>query len=218
MKKFSWIMLILFTVLIRFTVDASTIAVTAPNGGETIPAGTVYNIAWNASAEIENVIIEYSINSGTSWSIIAQGVSNTGNYSWTVPDTPSDNCLVRISGTDTDDTASDVSDAGFSIVVAASGAIRVISPNGGENVNVGSVCGITWTTSESFDNVKIDYSMDNGVSWTEIVQSTANNGSYHWNVPGTPSDSCLIRVSETGGGVYDVSDGEEFKGTGHCRL
>ena len=39
-----------------------------------------------------------------------------GSYNWIVPDTPSENCLVRISGADTDEVPTDVSDSVFSII------------------------------------------------------------------------------------------------------
>jgi len=39
-----------------------------------------------------------------------------------------------------------------------------------------------------------------------IEAPTPNNGSYLWTIPETPSDSCLVRVSDVDGYPYDESD------------
>ena len=39
-----------------------------------------------------------------------------------------------------------------------------------------------------------------------IEYPTANDGSYLWNVPDSPSDRCLVKVSDTDGDPYDESD------------
>ena len=52
----------------------------------------------------------------------------------------------------------------FSIVAVP--AITVTSPNGGESWEVGSVHNITWTSAGAVGNVMIDYSTNNGSTWT----------------------------------------------------
>ncbi len=86
-------------------------------------------------------------------------------------------------------------------------AVTVTDPNGGESWTVGSSHNITWT-SDCLDNVKIEYSTNNGSDWTEEVASTpAGPGSYSWTIPDEPSDQCLVRVSDADDGTpSDVSD------------
>jgi len=184
------------------------IHILSPNGGETWEVGTTQSITWDSSGISERVKIEYSVNNGTSWTTIDTSVLNHGVFNWTVPDTPSDECLVRISTADSDIVQQDVSDAVFSIVPATSSAITVTSPNGGESVTVGSAHEITWTTIGTVGNVKIEYSINSGANWTEIIASTANTGSHMWTVPDDPSDNCKVRISEIDGEPLDVSDGE----------
>ena len=179
-----------------------TITVISPNGGEFWETGSVQNITWSSTGPIENVKIEYSIDNGTSWTEIIASTPNDRNYNWTVPDNPSDNCLIRVS--DTDGEAEDVSDGVFSIVVPAS--ITITSPNGDEDWAIGSSQDITWTSSGPVDNVKIEYSINSGTSWTEIIASTPNDGNYNWTVPDNPSDNCLVRITDTDGYPADVSD------------
>jgi hypothetical protein len=73
--------------------------------------------------------------------------------------------------------------------------ITLTSPNGGEAWSVGVSHGITWTTVGSVGNVKIDYSVDNGANWIEIIASTDNDGAFAWTVPDNPSANCLVVFS-----------------------
>ncbi|MBA7665517.1 hypothetical protein ES703_73591 [subsurface metagenome] len=53
----------------------------------------------------------------------------------------------------------------------------------------------------------IEYSIDSGATWTEIVDSVASDvRSYDWEVPNTPSEECLVRISETDDSLFDTSD------------
>ncbi|MBN2357172.1 hypothetical protein JXO59_13740 [candidate division KSB1 bacterium] len=86
-------------------------------------------------------------------------------------------------------------------------SITVTSPNGGEVWLVNSNHSITWTSLDFSGNIAIDLSTDGGSSWSSIVASTANTGSYSWNLPGTTSTTCRVRVKDaTDGNPADVSD------------
>ena len=54
--------------------------------------------------------------------------------------------------------------------------------------------------------MKIEYSINNGSSWTEIVESTENNGSYDWQPPCDLSDDSLIKISDLYSDASDTSD------------
>jgi hypothetical protein len=193
---------------------SSTLTVTSPNGGESLTAGSTYDITWTSTGTIDNVIIEYSTDSGISWTTIVTSTANNGSFNWTVPDTPSDNCLLQISENDEDRYPSDVSDLEFFIVSSSSATLTVTSPNGGEGLVIGSIHEITWTSTGTIDNVRIEYSTDNGESWKNIVTSATNDGSYEWIIPSVsvdPSNECLVRISEIDehgdpSYVSDVSD------------
>jgi len=188
--------------------SSDSITVIFPNGGENLSVGTTQEITWSSIGTIDNVMIEYSTDSGTSWTIIVQCTVNDGSFNWTITGNPSDSCLIRIRGCDGDDEPMDVSDAVFSIISPSQAAITVITPNGGESLTVYSTYDITWDSTGTVNNVKIEYSTNRGASWTDIVQSTVDNGSYNWTVPDTPSDECLVRISRNDGdeAPSDVSD------------
>lgn len=70
------------------------------------------------------------------------------------------------------------------------------SPNGEEVWLAGASCPIRWT-SNLIPAVKLEYSVNNGSSWTTIIASTAAApGSYPWLVPAIPSSGCLVRISD----------------------
>ncbi|NOY79204.1 MAG: T9SS type A sorting domain-containing protein [Calditrichaeota bacterium] len=73
-----------------------TITVDSPNGGENWLWGTIHTIQWHSTGSISSVNIEYSTDGGGSWKSIASGYSNSGSYSWLVPNDLSDNCWVRV--------------------------------------------------------------------------------------------------------------------------
>ncbi len=85
--------------------------------------------------------------------------------------------------------------------------LGLTSPNGGEVYPVGSTQNITWSSS-NVTNVKLEYSTNNGSTYTVIAASLpASSGTYSWNVPATPSTQCLVRVSDAANpAVNDVSD------------
>jgi murein DD-endopeptidase MepM/ murein hydrolase activator NlpD len=82
--------------------------------------------------------------------------------------------------------------------------ITVSSPNGGENWIGGSNHTITWTSTGTVGNVKVEHSINNGGSWSTITSSAPNDGNEPWAIPNTPSNACLVRISEAADG--DPSD------------
>ena len=93
------------------------------------------------------------------------------------------------------------------LLAATAASITVTSPNGGETWTAGSSHSITWTSSGTVGNVKIEYSSDNGSSWSTITSSTPNDGTHSWTVPNLSSTQCLVRIEEASdGNPSDTSD------------
>jgi len=183
------------------------LSITSPNNGESWEVGSVHPITWSGSGIVANVIIDYSTNEGRYWRNITNSTENDGIYYWKVPNKPSDKCLIRIRVNNTDTGEIDLSDATFSIIAPSLPTIVVNSPNGREKLSVGSTYMIKWTNIGTVGDVKIEYSVNSGNAWAQIATSS-NAGNYAWKVPNTPSNNCLIRVSETDGEPSDVSDSD----------
>ena len=109
--------LTLYSRPVNVTVIPPYITVISPNGGEVWQADSTYDITWISVGTTGNVRIEYSTNNGFSWIQVAGSTVDDGSYSWRIPNTPSDSCLVRVrnwSGS-----PSDISDAVFTISSAS---------------------------------------------------------------------------------------------------
>ena len=131
-----------------------------------------------------------SLGTQTSYTLSGWSGSDLGTYEWSV--------------VASDGEAQTISDIWEFTLEAP--AITVTSPNGGEIWSVGSNQNITWTSSGTSGNVRIEYSTNNGSSWTDIIASTLDDGSYSWTIPNTPSTSCLVRISDTDGNPTDQSN------------
>jgi hypothetical protein len=195
------------TTAVPITAVESPIALIYPNGNENIVAGTNEYIKWSNKNSISIIKIEYSTNNGSSWNSISENIlAASGKYNWPVPTVSSNNCVIKISDT-FNPTIHDVNDEKFSII---SSFLILNSPDGNEVYSVGSTMNISWISASIIDNVKLELTTDNGVSWSIIISSIpASTGSFAWawGVPNTPSSNCKIRISDASNlQNYDESD------------
>jgi len=192
-----------------FTITPGTPALTSPNGGQTWYYASTYNITWtNQYFYGTYVTLSYSVDSGASWLPITTATNNNGSYAWTIPNTASSQCLVKVNEYN-NPAVFDVSNATFTIAPA----LVIGTPNGNNGMEEWRVCTqttIQWTSGGCSGNYKIEYSTDNGASWTTLVSSyysAGTNNSYNWTIPNTPSTNCLVRVSDVSASVKtDISD------------
>ena len=186
------------------------ITITSPNGGEAWMTGSKQRITWTSEGHVGDVKIEYKFKKWFPWmfrwTTIIPSTENDGSYDWKVPNTPSTDCLVRISEA-ADGDPSDVSNRVFTIY-SVTPSITVRLPNGGEAWMTDSNQRIIWTSEGHVGDVKIEYKFKRWFlwmfRWTTIIPSTENDGSHDWKVPNTPSTDCLVRISEAADG--DPSD------------
>lgn len=180
----------------------ATLTLTSPNGGEGFIIGSTKSITWTSTV-ISQVNLQYSTNGGTNWINIATGINAAlGTYNWTVPNAPTSQALVRIVDSD-NSLFSDQSDAVFKIA-----NLTLTSPNGGERWLSGTTKAITWTNSSNVANITIEYSTNNGSTWTNIASSVnAALGTYNWFVANAPGNSSLIRITDAANAfIQDQSD------------
>lgn len=87
------------------------------------------------------------------------------------------------------------------------GTVTVGVPNGGESWAGGSARTITWSSS-GVTNVKVEYSLNGGGTWSTVTSSTAASaGSFPWTVPSSASTSARVRVSDASDAtITDTSD------------
>ena len=72
--------------------------------------------------------------------------------------------------------------------------IKLIHPNGGEKFVIGSDTVITWEGIPENETVKLEYTIDNGVTWKTITDK-AIELQYIWrNIPKPSSNQCKVRI------------------------
>jgi len=192
-----------------------TTRILQPNGGEIVPAGELYHVAWEAPAEATTFKLKYSIDNGTTWLAAAPGLLTGTSYEWPVP-VPANNkrkCLLKLTGFDGDvKVGADSSDAPFTIEV-----LRLTYPNGSKSFASGEQPAITWTTSPhvtSVHHVVLSYTLNNGLDWRKIDTSAdpSDDGSFIWTVTvvSKTKSSCKVKIvlKDAAGNTLgsDVSD------------
>lgn len=85
-----------------------TIVLFHPNGGENFIVGMDTVITWDGVSPDEKVKLEYTLDEGVNWLLIADSVTGL-SYRWIVPKTPSDYCLARVTAElESEETTTDV--------------------------------------------------------------------------------------------------------------
>jgi hypothetical protein len=100
--------------ILEYVPPQCLITLTSPNGGESYLEGDNHDITWTSEDASGHVKIEYSTNGGSDWETVIDDTPDDGTYFWTVPNTPSADCLVKICDAG-DESCCDQSDAAFEI-------------------------------------------------------------------------------------------------------
>ena len=164
------------------------VAVTAPNGGETWTVGTANSITWNATDGIAVTAVDLSYStSGVDglFTAIASGITNTGSYNWTVPNTPSMGAFVKVVAHDAAGySAKDLSNAAFTIEAASGGGAA--APDS-----------LTATKVQTGKTTKVDLAWSGGAATVEVqrnsggafitVATVSNTGSYRDKLGKSPA-------------------------------
>ncbi len=94
-------------------------------------------------------------------------------------------------------------------VISDPSPITVLSPNGGESFQAGTIQPITWyTNGTAGENVKIELFKSNSYV-SDIAVSTVNNGQYTWLIPSNLSAGSTYKVKiidTSNSSKYDFSD------------
>ncbi len=186
-----------------------TITVTSPAEGTVWMSGAQVQITWS-TLDVNDCVIRLSTDGGKTWSFITQGVDNTSkdwqNFPYTVPDTPSTECIIRVEEYNNDKLFSD--SAKFTIKSGSSGqTLSILSPTAGAELIAGSDTTITWDSSGIGEAV-VEYSPDNGESWQQIAVVKAADVTWQklpWKVPMVATKFAQVRIRTPDGQTAAVS-------------
>lgn len=191
--------------------SGSKLTLVSPNGGDTLYVASSATIKWNSQITAK-VKLEITYDGGNNWILIADSVENTGNYVWDpIPNKLTSKAQIRISDI-TNSATLDKSDNNFSIIENKQKVVRLITPRGNEILSLGSVYDIKWVSSK-INNVKIDFSSDNGATWETLnARVTASDSKYTLNpVPKVNSEKCLIKISDADDATFTPVISNPFK-------
>ncbi|WP_421891870.1 LamG-like jellyroll fold domain-containing protein [Marinoscillum sp.] len=188
------------------------ITLTTPNGGEELTVGQEYEITWTTTNTLSTDMIEirFSSDGGENYEMIAEGTSESlgGSYLWTVPDMVTTSARIEVANTS--EGVSDASDADFSIGASQLG-VTLLTPNGGEFWEIGTVQVISWepVAFADIDLLEIRLSLDGGETFN--VLSEGNSSSFQNNqltieVPEGASEMAIVEVANITQEVADASD------------
>ncbi len=189
----------------------SSITLLTPNGGETISIGDTVNVTWKSTELPADSTVRISLYKGVELVSTLATVTNSGSYSWQVGERPEGfDYSIRVTSTKSD-MLKDNSDRPFMInkLAPPETKITVTSPNGNENVTVGSTVNITWSSLTFDKDAHVRISLYKaGVQVSTIVADTYNYGTYTWTVGDreTASDYKIRITSISKPTVYDESD------------
>jgi C1A family cysteine protease len=105
--------------------EAPTVTVTHPNGGESYNIGDTVDIEWAASdnACVETIDIYYSLNGGIDFTVLATGEEDDSIFEWVIPQELGDSCIVKVVAWDPSSLAAeDESDGPFYVTSVSTDA------------------------------------------------------------------------------------------------
>jgi hypothetical protein len=166
-----------------FTIGSQgAITVVYPNGGEQLYQGQTVNIQWTWTGNTTTAKIQLW-NNGILSDLNTSAPCNTGSNSWpwTISIPYGTQCKICITVVGV---ASDCSDGYFTI--GSQGAITVVYPNGGEQLNQGQTVNIQWTWTGNTTTAKIQL-WNNGILSDLNTSAPCNTGSNSWPWTISPS-------------------------------
>lgn len=171
-----------------------TLSWDASSDDRTNPNGLTYNLRIGRISQANDVCPSMALSSGER--LIAELGNVQNNRSWTIENLPDGKYYWSVQSIDNNYEGSAFAPEQTFVIGAPieDDTLKVIYPNGGENLAIGSNIEIKWNGLAASQDVLLEYSIDNGSNWN-VINTAAKNGKESWTVPNSPSNQCLARVS-----------------------
>lgn len=162
-----------------------------PNGSNLYRVGSPVDITWD-SEMVGDLTLSYKACVDCDWIIIEEGVPvDSNSYMWT-PEIATTWCKIQLSETSFPE-VTDESANNFIVF-----RLDLTSPEGAENLAGESKFDISWE-SEIINDVKIEFTSDNGQNWSSVTESVpAGDSIFEWTVPNINSVECFIKLTTPG--------------------
>lgn len=180
-------------------VDNAAVAISKTNLGTTTSGASFRSITGTASPERYfpkfATVMSGVLSNPNGWEAVSS-VARASNYRVTVRDTPADPKQRQ------------TQNALQKVTVSANGPFKITSTKVYNNAPGPLTWDVVGTDVAPFNvaNVKIDYTMDNGTTWTVLSASTPNDGSENFSFASLPTNTALkVRISSIGNVFYAVA-------------
>ncbi len=171
--------------------------------GQIYTAGTPVDVRWKATDDMpmpsNTINISYGL---TTWTDIVRNTANDGIHTWDTTGVTPGTYYIRVSAYDSiGQESNDRGNFTFEIVAAPDNPPTVYAwePGGtpGQSYNAGQLVTVRWLATDDnpmpLNNIDIRYG--NGMTWTDIVLGTANDGLHTWDTTGVPVGAYYINIS-----------------------
>lgn len=189
-----------YYVVYEFVTD--DVVLTYPIGGEGIDSDVDEIIRWDAYGNSGTFTLEYSTNNGSSWNIIATGISaNDRFYHWNVPAVVTGQALVRV----TRGTSQSQSHQPFSIIQVPTGLTVNWACPDSMNVSWNAVSGATGY-EVSLLGAKYMDSVGTAIGQTNLTIYAQSTNNHWWSVKALGPNNCEGRrayAQYQAGGVFN---------------
>ncbi len=192
----------------NFSIVDGILTVTAPVLDADLIIGRTASVSWTAEGFAQtsaaNVRIEISRDAGATYSALFLSVPNDGQQDFIVAGPATDQARIRVTTISMLGTFTDESE---NFTIRAPSTLTVTRPNGGEQLPAGNAASIQWKSTGFKGNVSIELSRDGGLTFSQLVASTENDGAETVTLSGPDSRRGRIRVSSLNEpDVFDTSN------------
>jgi hypothetical protein len=186
--------IILFTLLFNSLTfgQTTTLILLSPNGGENWLQGSSCTISWEYSGGPATGLIEYSEDGGQYWNYLdfVYTLDSVSSYTFQNYLYTTTQAKIRIS----DYNNPGIADESDNVFTVTEPPVYIYSPYYGDFYYRTAPVYIEWY-SYTLTNFTLDYSLDNGTTWTNIV-SNYSGFDYTWTAPDVLTDQAVIRIAD----------------------
>jgi len=174
------------------------VTVLSPSEGFSVPENEEMTVTWSATDNIEmdTIAVYYSDDGNQSGSLVGIVPPDSNSFTFTVPTGVTDSGMVRVKARDIYMNTGNGFSPIFTVTDNTPPTVELLNPQSGTELDIASFAELTWDATDNVGVTEVDlhYSIDNGSSWTSIVEGEENTGLYLWPVPNSPSDQVVLRL------------------------
>ena len=195
---------------VNFTITNPTVTMSLPNTAVSWQAGSAQNVRVNHTlGSGQDINLEVSRDAGATWGPLTTVTTTTATsvtYSWPVSGPTTTTARIRATWAGSA-AVTDINDVNFTITPRT----RVTTPNTAVTWAGGTTRTVNWSHNLGVGGlVDVDFSGDNGASWTRIASNVASAaatiGTANLDMPNVVTTQARIRITPAGSSDLSLGD------------